>query len=112
MTKKQKLKELRRHFHDAVFFRDSGCKVCGEKRVSEVYDAHHITNRNDIPSFGYVLSNGIRLCSDCHVNAENEYFNEETDDSHRDWLYSLIGSSYETAVVDCEKLEKTLDFSR
>lgn len=63
-------------------------------------DAHHITNRNEMPKGGYVAENGISVCDDCHLKAEQfwstgiavEGFSPEE-------LYTKIGSSYDEAVA-------------
>ena len=33
-------------------------------------DAHHITDRDEMPNGGYVPENGISLCPQCHEKAE------------------------------------------
>ena len=90
-------KQIRNSFRKEVFTRDNYCcRVCGKPGV----DVHHITNRNLMPNGGYVLQNGITLCSNCHILAEehhvvgkgsNEYLPAK--------LYLLINSSYEEAYV-------------
>ena len=62
-------------------------------------DAHHITDRNQMPNGGYVPENGITLCDDgCHRLAEVFH---QTGIPHPGFspadLYALIGSSPETA---------------
>lgn len=97
-----KKKEIRRAFRLAVFSRDFyHCKMCGaagEDR-QEGYDeglppldAHHITNRDDMPNGGYVMENGITVCPDCHLKAE-----AEEEGYTPDILYKKIGSSHEKA---------------
>ena len=84
-------KQVRAAFRTAVFRRDRYCcAICGkpgkdrqggddhkmyyqniafEKLVP--LNAHHITDRTDIPNGGYVKENGITLCDDgCHMLAE------------------------------------------
>lgn len=92
-------KKLRRQrFRDSVFKRDKDkCKTCGLKAV----DAHHITNRNDIPNGGYVKENGISLCADCHIKAEED---DPEPGFTADELYELIGSSEEKAFRAAERL--------
>jgi 5-methylcytosine-specific restriction endonuclease McrA len=91
-------KEIRQQFRDAVFKRDGHkCRVCGA--VGEL-DAHHITDRHDMPNGGYVRENGISLCETCHALAEvwhatgQEHFEIGY---HPDNLYELIGSSWKEA---------------
>tara|TARA_Y100000034_G_scaffold75549_1_gene90742 strand:+ start:6998 stop:7300 length:303 start_codon:yes stop_codon:yes gene_type:complete len=90
----QKKKQVRKAFRDAVFNRDKyTCKGCGERMGEEDLDAHHITNRNDMPNGGYVKENGITLCKNgCHekAEAEEEGFEPEV-------LYRKIGSSHDIA---------------
>lgn len=94
MSTKQLCKKLRKEFRDGVFQRDQyTCKVCGKSAV----DAHHITDRHCMPNDGYALSNGISLCSDCHIKAETGVILACD-------LYKLIGSSYEKALKDSDDL--------
>lgn len=103
----QKKKKVRRNFRDIVFLRDGYCcRMCGRKSledIEEFLDAHHITDRNEMPNGGYVAKNGISLCkgtdgTSCHEKAERwlkgldkpEGFSPED-------LYKKIGSSYEAA---------------
>ena len=52
----QKKKQIRDNFRNEVFSRDKNCCLkCGEKAV----DAHHITDRNEMPNGGYVKENAI-----------------------------------------------------
>lgn len=91
-------KIVRARFRDAVFGRDGyKCKICGWNEYKDILDAHHITNRNDMPNGGYVKENGITLCPDCHFKAETGYMTAEH-------LYKLIGSSYELAKKASERL--------
>ena len=57
MSKKKKL--IREQFRDAVFKRDDyKCQHCGEDvgpvLANQYLDAHHITDRNEMPNGGYV----------------------------------------------------------
>ena len=68
-------RDVRRRFRDAVFVRDGfACRVCGfastPERADADLDAHHITDRHEMPNGGYVAENGIALCAACHLNAE------------------------------------------
>jgi len=92
-------KEIRQHFRDAVFKRDNYvCRKCGAK--DSKLDAHHITDRHDMPNGGYVAENGISLCETCHALAEvwhaSGQANFETG-YHPDDLYKLINSSWAEA---------------
>jgi predicted restriction endonuclease len=100
-------KALREAFRHAVFERDGyRCVMCG--RSDAKLDAHHITDRHDLPHGGYVVENGITLCDclgGCHWKAEHHhalglawpgYSPEE--------LYARIGSSLEKAWDASEKL--------
>jgi hypothetical protein len=109
-------KEARAAFRAAVFKRDRYRRVmCGKDRQGgdshTMYhrgtpdeelvplDAHHITDRNDMPNGGYVLANGITLCDDgCHFRAEIYH---QTGTPHPGYspaeLYARVGSCYEEA---------------
>src|SRR5215203_1562865 len=84
-------KQLRAAFRKAVFQRDRyRCVTCGkpgkDRQGGEAHkqfhshpadrdlvclDAHHITDRHEMPNGGYVAENGITLCDDgCHLLAE------------------------------------------
>lgn len=92
-------------FKTAVFRRDKArCRKCDE--VGRL-DAHHITDRHEMPCGGYVKENGISLCSKCHRKAEvwHESGKVEYEEGyHPDDLYKLIGSSYEEAFRASQKL--------
>lgn len=67
-------KMIRKSFRDSVFQRDMyRCKTCGfdSKKDEALIDAHHITDRNEMPNGGYVKENGITLCHPCHEKAES-----------------------------------------
>jgi 5-methylcytosine-specific restriction endonuclease McrA len=102
--KKKKL--VRERFRTEVFTRDKyKCKVCNAS--SDSLDAHHITDRHEMPNGGYVKENGITLCPDCHVMAEEFHISKG-----ERWFYSylptdlyvLIGSSVEKAAKASQKL--------
>lgn len=101
-------KQIRSEFRKLVFKRDNyTCRACGKKysleTAEENLDAHHITNRNDVPNGGYVKENGVSLCKhgnpSCHEKAEANNlpgFSKEE-------LYAKIGSSYELAYQASSK---------
>jgi HNH endonuclease len=64
-------------------------------------DAHHITNRNEMPNGGYVLENGITLCPQCHIIAElcMKIDMIPYPDHWPSVLYRLINSSKEKAYA-------------
>ena len=99
-------KQVRAQFREAVFMRDHHqCKVCGNQTAP--LDAHHITDRHEMPHGGYVAENGIALCPDCHWKAEQYHISEKQTclpNFHPDDLYALIGSSYALAVQASEAL--------
>lgn len=83
-------KKARALFSKVVFERDGyKCVFCS---ITEELDAHHITDRNDMPNGGYVAENGITLCPDHHRRAESGY-------PTADELYSKIGTDYNQAFV-------------
>jgi hypothetical protein len=63
-------------------------------------DAHHITDRTQMPHGGYVKENGISVCEECHLKAEAFWSTGTAVEGFApDELYKLIGSSYEAAVT-------------
>lgn len=96
----QQKKQVRKQFRDSVYARDHyTCVACGfqssPEKAEEELDAHHITNRNDMPNGGYVAENGASLCKlgnpSCHERAESGEITAAE-------LYQKIGSSYELAL--------------
>lgn len=78
-------------------------------------DAHHIIPREEMPNGGYVKENGISLCDDCHMMAEENLglYVEKKIKTDIDWihpefepslLYMKIDSSYEQAYEASLKL--------
>lgn len=96
---------VRIKFAEAVFKRDNNkCKFCDCK---ENLDAHHITDRNELPNGGYVLENGITVCEIHHMMCEKFHISGGTEweeGMHPDDLYKLIGSSKEKAIKASERL--------
>lgn len=100
-------KKVRQKFRDDVFKRDGyKCKTCDAKHIENTehfLDAHHITDRNEMPNGGYVKENGITLCKDkCHMKAELYHISGGTKFEpgfHPNDLYKMIGSSKEKAVA-------------
>jgi hypothetical protein len=120
MSKKKS--EVRKAFRYDTFDRDEHCcKWCGAgphyESANSLLDAHHITDRNEMPGGGYVMENGITLCKvdkegdeadSCHMKAELFHISggeEWTEGMHPDDLYKLIGSSKELAIKAAEKLK-------
>lgn len=119
MAKNEK-KLVRNNFRKIVFERDNyKCRVCGKlgedrqtgfskhKGKLEELDAHHICDRHLLPNGGYVLENGISLCSECHLKAESHWKDGSTpvQDFSPDDLYRLIDSSLEKAQEASVKFE-------
>lgn len=115
-------KEIRRNFRNDTFDRDNyTCRICNYHHDAEfpenVFDAHHITDRHEMPNGGYVPENGITLCKydengseedSCHMKAELFHISGGTkwnDKMHPDDLYKLIGSSKEKAIEKSMKLK-------
>lgn len=101
-------REVRTRFRIGVFQRDNyTCKICNAKLDDDNLDAHHITDRSLMPNGGYVLSNGITLCKDCHLEAEQYHISQGDwwpEGMHPDELYILINSSHTKAIEDSNKL--------
>ena len=91
---------IRERFRPRVFTRDNNkCVFCD---ITDNLDAHHITDRHDMPNGGYVVENGISLCDKHHIDAEQFHIsNGKTwvDNMHPNDLYKKIGSSYELAMT-------------
>ena len=116
LKNKLKVKKIiRNKFRNEVFNRDGyKCKMCND--TNSKLDAHHITNRNEMPNGGYVKENGITLCdkpNGCHVKAEmfNKYTSVWIEKNSKECigydpesLYKKINSSYELAYKKSEKL--------
>jgi 5-methylcytosine-specific restriction endonuclease McrA len=112
---KSRKKLLRAQFRGSVFARDKyKCRCCGKlgyDRQSEPVinliplDAHHITDRSQIPNGGYVKENGISVCDDCHLKAEAFWSTGEAIEGFApEDLYKLIGSSLEEAIIASEAI--------
>lgn len=100
MSNKKKL--IRENFRNSVFARDGyRCIICGEQ--SDKLDAHHITNRNEMPNGGYVKENGASLCPKHHIEAEE--FLQGNEGIPADELYRRIGSSRDIAYQKSLKLK-------
>ena len=104
---------IRAAFRNAVFqragYQCECCGVAGYDRQSECLDgkveldAHHITNRNEMPHGGYVKENGISVCGDCHLKAEEFWSTGQAAKGFSPTdLYDLIGSSLEKAIAASE----------
>lgn len=103
---KAKKRQVREAFQAAVFQRDGGkCVVCREQGIdTPAVDAHHITDRNEMPNGGYTRANGISVCAACHLRVELYHSTGTAEPGlHPDDLYRLIGSSYEAAVAASER---------
>ncbi len=120
-------KNIREKFRNDVFKRDNyTCKICGygpfEIRSSEIFDAHHITDRSLMPNGGYVKENGITVCKDvresdpdyelpllsCHMRCEQYHISngEQWEDNlHPDDLYRIVDSTLELATNKSENLK-------
>lgn len=105
-------KEIRKQFRESVFTRDKyRCKCCNvpgfDRQGSDLHlkfhknekvlvelDAHHIQPRTDD---NYVKANGISLCPECHIKAEDFYCSKGTkweSGFHPNDLYLKIGSTW------------------
>lgn len=105
ISKKQRLKQLRKEFNEKCLKRDKhSCVICSSKEDLEV---HHITDRKEMPNDGYSEKNGITLCPECHKKAELfHYTNGEkwVEGMSPDDLYKKIGTTKEDAIMECERL--------
>lgn len=98
---------IRAKFRASVFSRDKYlCQMCDciPQNTTEL-DAHHITDRNEMPNGGYVMENGIALCNRCHERAEQFHKTGEPYPGYTPYeLYVKIGSSYDQALDASRKL--------
>lgn len=105
MGLKNQHKEWRKRFVKSVFERDKNkCKICG---ITQNLDAHHITDRHEIPNGGYVTENGITLCEKHHWDAEQYHISGNKNGivgMMPSDLYKMINSSYELAVKKSNEL--------
>lgn len=103
-------KQVRDRFREAVFKRDGHrCRICGwreDARFPDAHlDAHHITDRTEMPNGGYVPENGITLCPDDHRRAESFHISGTAMPGYApDELYAKIRSSHALALKASEKL--------
>lgn len=104
MSNKQNHKRWRKEFNEKCRKRDGNkCVFCSE---TENLDVHHITDRHEMPNGGYAMSNGITVCETHHLLCEDFHQYGECEDGYwPDDLYEKIGSNYDQAVNDCEKLK-------
>jgi len=102
-----KKKAVRDAFRIAVFKRDGHkCRFCN---ITTDLDAHHITDRNEMPNGGYVKENGITLCTIHHQLAELFHSTGEAAPGFApEDLYKKIYSSHAKAVEASEKLARKL----
>ena len=105
-------KDIRVNFRNEVFKRDNyTCQLCGIQYTTkpEWFDAHHITDRSEMPNGGYVKENGITVCKEplvsfetsCHMKCEKYHISggvEWEEGLHPDDLYKLIKSSKDLAI--------------
>lgn len=96
-------KQIRDKFRNDVFKRDQFvCQVCKLKANENELNAHHITDRSEMPNGGYVKENGITVHEkDCHFLVEkfHIYEGEQWEEGlHPDDLYKIIKSSKELAI--------------
>ena len=101
----QKKKQIRSQFRENVFKRDGHtCVFCDE---TENLDAHHITDRTEMPNGGYVKENGITLCPGHHLMAEEYHISDGIlweEGMHPSDLYKMIGTTKEEAFFFSNKL--------
>lgn len=99
-------KLIRLKFQEEVFKRDKNkCCFCDE--TSDL-DAHHITDRHLMPNGGYVKENGISLCKEHHLDAEEFHLTNGEhwfEGMHPNDLYKKINSSFEQAFEKSKNLK-------
>lgn len=122
-------KQVRSAFRSIVMERDgyrcAMCGVAGRDRQGgnghvrhhpnivenelQLLDAHHITDRNQMPYGGYVKENGITLCDErCHRLAEVFHQTVTPHPGYSpDELYARIGSTFEEAVMASQEARQS-----
>ena len=69
--------------------------------INFAVDAHHITDRSEMPHGGYILENGISVCDEHHIICEKFHITDGEEwhyGFHPDDLYKKINSSKELAI--------------
>lgn len=90
----------REEFRNNVFKRDNfKCVICGK---SIILDAHHIIDRKQFPDDGYYLDNGVSLCSEHHIEAENGLIGCQT----------LRDKSGIKTIILPEHFDETLEYNK
>jgi hypothetical protein len=104
MSQKQDHKRWRKEFNEVCLKRDGNkCVFCDKTNGLNV---HHITDRHEMPNGGYVLSNGITLCSEHHWMAEQWHITGTAESGYHPFdLYTKINSSAKKAYEDSENLK-------
>jgi predicted restriction endonuclease len=104
MSTKQDHKRWRKAFNESCLKRDK--KKCVFCNVTEDLDVHHITDRHDMPNGGYAPSNGISLCNEHHLLAEEWHATGSAREEYSaNSLYKKIGSSYQKAHTESQNLK-------
>lgn len=81
-----------RVWREGVVDRDKMCVICGTK---ERLHAHHIEDYSYHPDSRYLLSNGVTLCSGCHINFHTNFKRSYRQKCTRyDWDNFTVLSSY------------------
>lgn len=101
----ERKKKIREAFCNVIFARDGNKRRFCQRTDS--LDAHHITDRNLLPSGGYVKENGITLCPEHHQLAEVFHSTGTPAPGFSvQELYTLINSSVESAQQASTKLSR------
>lgn len=89
----------RDEFRESVFKRDSyKCVICGKPSV----DAHHIIDRKQFIDGGYYINNGVSLCTEHHIDAENGLIGCQT----------LRDKSGINTIILPENFDETIDYNK
>lgn len=108
-------KQIRQQFRNQVFTRAKFCcETCGVKGYDRQespakdrvpLDAHHITDRHLFENGGYVKENGISVCDECHLKAEEFHSTGISAQGYSpEELYTIIRSNLEKAIKADAKL--------
>lgn len=115
LTDELLLKKICIEVREKALKRDNNkCVIC--QSINSV-NVHYITDYNNLPCEGRVISNAISLCKECHKAAELYLWRKKSPRGNPqlsnpifspEELYKAIDSSFTEAYVDCLKMKEKL----
>lgn len=79
-----------RQWRVAVIRKDKHCQIC--KSITKRH-AHHIKHAKYYPKLRFDVSNGICLCSDCHMVLHNKFaggYRKKCEEKHLDRMKYVV----------------------